>query len=166
MLLAIHYINIIKKICTADIAQEKWALECKTGKKIGWKTARLYMRSKFYLLSAAQAEVFKISPLFDGKPRPSNRTSSPPMLLKWLWPRGFWDNVEWRILKDKYRSDESVHCSFMLNLLITRSSSGTRLIFVSENVVANGLQRNDYISNITYRFIRIVIFRNSYYIFK
>lgn len=89
---------------------------------------------KYYRFSMAQLEFFNIWLVFGGIPRPSNRTSSPPMLLKWFWPRGLSDSAEWRILNVKWWSENSVHCSFMLNLLMTRNSSETKSISVNRKI--------------------------------
>ena len=84
---------------------------------------QISLHENYYLSSPTWEAFLNNSTLIDGSPSPSNRTSSPPMLLKWFWPRGLFDNARWRVHKVKYWSDKSVHCSFMLNLLMTRNNS-------------------------------------------
>lgn len=49
---------------------------------------------KNYLSSSEQHEILDINGLFGGSPSPSNRTSRPPILLKWFCPLGFSESAE------------------------------------------------------------------------
>ena len=78
-----------------------------------------------YLSSLGTKECFETENLLDGSPSPSNRTSSPPMLLKWFCARVFSDIVDLRAYKVIKWSDKSVHWSFKFSLRMTLKSSAT-----------------------------------------
>jgi hypothetical protein len=76
-----------------------------------------------HLSSLGTKDCFDTENLLDGSPSPSNRTSSPPMLLKWFCARVFSDIVDLRAYKVIKWSDKSVHCSFKFSLRMTLKSS-------------------------------------------
>lgn len=75
--------------------------------------------------------------LLGGIPNPSNRTSSPPILRKWFWLRVLSANNSWRVLRVKYCSERSVHCSFMLKRLRTRNNSASQFSRNNKMITAN-----------------------------
>lgn len=85
---------------------------------------------KLYLSSPELMGLLENENLLVGRPRPSRRTSRPPMLLKWFWALTFWYKVDLRVRKVTKWRDKSVHCSFIFSLLITRNNSARKSLFV------------------------------------
>ena len=78
--------------------------------------------AKMHLSFLEIDDCLKTEKLLEGSPSPSNRISSPPMLLRWFWAQ-VPETVDRRVHKVIKWSVRSMHCSFKFNLWTTRNSS-------------------------------------------